>query len=448
MTALADVLAWQPQQVGAAATSLSEAADAMTTRLRDLDTAADRLGSGWNGVAADAALSRLARERSTGGRLVSALDAAAEALSRGAAELEAARSGLTATCSDATARGYTVGADGSVVGPPVPAVMTSPDDLSRATDERDARVRAVAAEAQRIAEDVARGVDDAAAADRTLGSALDGVEVPRSLAGTVEEIRRRHEAGEGTDDILGSLGFLGGAVITARALMTSWKAVSKARALGQFLASSGRAALEAGPALRWLVSGTGDAAAWARAVQAMERAEGALGAFRLGTTPAWMARLPAWVTGAKSLAGRAFLPLTVATGLVDAWTGGGYDGGRGNATRVAGVAGAAGAGVLLASSAGLIALGPVGLGIAGAAVVGYAAWTAGNFVYDHWDDITGAVGTAASWVGDRAGDVADAAGAAADWAGDRLSDAGDAVGDVVGGVAGGLKALGGGLSIF
>jgi hypothetical protein len=56
-------------------------------------------------------------------------------------------------------------------------------------------------------------------------------------------------------------------------------------------------------------------------------------------------------------------------------TGGGYGGARGVATQVAGTAGMLGAGALLLSGAGVgvIALGPVGLAEAGAAVLGYGA---------------------------------------------------------------------------
>ena len=57
----------------------------------------------------------------------------------------------------------------------------------------------------------------------------------------------------------------------------------------------------------------------------------------------------------------------------------------------------------------------------------YGAWTLGNYVYDHWDDITEFGGKALDWTGDRLDDVADAADAATDWAGDRLADAGNAL---------------------
>ena len=54
---------------------------------------------------------------------------------------------------------------------------------------------------------------------------------------------------------------------------------------------------------------------------------------------------------------------------------------------------------------------PVGITVAGAAVLGYGAWTLGNMIYDN-----------------RA-EIAESFNAAKDWAGERLSDAGDYVAD-------------------
>ena len=99
---------------------------------------------------------------------------------------------------------------------------------------------------------------------------------------------------------------------------------------------------------------------------------------------------------ARTVLGRAFLPLTFLGGISDAVTGGGYDGARGAVTRVAGAAGAAGALALGATYLGLAALGPVGVGIAAAAVIGYGLWSLGNLVYDHREQIGaffGQVGT-------------------------------------------------------
>jgi uncharacterized protein YukE len=90
-------------------------------------------------------------------------------------------------------------------------------------------------------------------------------------------------------------------------------------------------------------------------------------------------------------AGKVFLPLTLVAGVVDVATGGGYEGWRDPATRVAGAAGAAGAGTLLLAGS---VLGPVGLGVAGAAVVGYGVWSLGNAIYDHRAEIGAFLGRA------------------------------------------------------
>jgi hypothetical protein len=104
------------------------------------------------------------------------------------------------------------------------------------------------------------------------------------------------------------------------------------------------------------------------------------------------------------LAGDLFLPLTAFAGARDAFTGGGYDGAGGVATRVLGGAGALGGIALLAGVAN-----PIGATVAGAAVLAYGAWSVGNTIYDHRQQI------------------AEGFDAAKDWAPKRLSDLGGAV---------------------
>lgn len=134
---------------------------------------------------------------------------------------------------------------------------------------------------------------------------------------------------------------------------------------------------------------------------------------------------------AARLAGRAFLPLTVATGALDAVTGGGYDGARGWATRGFGLAGAAGAGTLLLAGA---SLGPVGLAVAGGAVLAYGAWSAGNYVWDHREQIGEFLEKSGAWVADQATAAWDtttqAVSDAKDWADDTLEAAGDKAKDL------------------
>lgn len=127
--------------------------------------------------------------------------------------------------------------------------------------------------------------------------------------------------------------------------------------------------------------------------------------------------------------GKLFLPLTVVTGIVDLRTGGGYDGARGAATRGLGLVGAAGAGALLASSPliGILSLNPVGAAVAGAAVLGYAAWSLGNLVYDNREAIGSFLSSAASTAKDLALDAGSAARA---WASSRISTVTGSVSDL------------------
>jgi hypothetical protein len=204
---------------------------------------------------------------------------------------------------------------------------------------------------------------------------------------------------------LGALGGGAGAVAAALALKNLFKVGTKGTAL-----------------LRFLNASTQPITDIATFTRNMDAADAALLEFARGKPNGGILRFGVGSTAAKGL-GRAFLPLTVVTGAMDAVTGGGYDGGRGWATRGFGAAGAVGAGTLLAAEAGLVALGPVGLGVAGAAVLAYGAWSAGNFIYDHRQQIADFAGKAVDWTGDRLTD-------AKNWAGDRLADAGHAVENV------------------
>jgi hypothetical protein len=229
----------------------------------------------------------------------------------------------------------------------------------------------------------------------------------RADGGTVESAVRDYleRVGENRGDWLGALGGGAGAAAVALGLKDVWKVISKSGAL-----------------LRFLNASTQPITDYATFLRNMGAADDALREFARGKANGGVLRFALGSRAATTL-GRAFLPLTAATGAMDAVTGGDYDGARGWATRGFGAAGALGAGALLASSAGLVALGPVGLGIAGAAVIGYGAWSLGNFALDHREQIGHAVGTAAEWTGDRLSD-------ATEWAGTRLSDAGNAIENV------------------
>lgn len=125
-----------------------------------------------------------------------------------------------------------------------------------------------------------------------------------------------------------------------------------------------------------------------RASTALERlgALGGMATFTKAMTGGLLAKIGLWGT--------------VATGAWDligpghSWT-----------QRGMGLVGAGGAGTLLAASGGLIALGPVGWGIAGAAVIGYT-------VYKNWGTISAAAGKVwdgMKWVGGKIGQGASAA---------------------------------------
>jgi uncharacterized protein YukE len=120
-----------------------------------------------------------------------------------------------------------------------------------------------------------------------------------------------------------------------------------------------------------------------------------------GSAPGWLAT-KLGLGGVMRTAGKAFLPITLATGLWDGITGGNQEGWHKVATHGFGLAGAAGAGVLLASGAGLIAAAPVTLAVAGGAVVAYGAWSAYTTVRDNWGTITDRVGRVTSAIGDSA----------------------------------------------
>lgn len=105
-----------------------------------------------------------------------------------------------------------------------------------------------------------------------------------------------------------------------------------------------------------------------------------------------------------------------------------HDGWRGIGDRVSGaISAGAGTTALAATFSTAAFLGPVGAGIVAGALVVTAVWTAGNFVYDHWDGITGGTAKASHWVGDKVSDTggwaSDKASDAGRWAEDRASDA-------------------------
>ncbi|MBA2954697.1 hypothetical protein GON03_10210 [Nocardioides sp. MAH-18] len=400
---------WRPAALETAATAVGAASTAVDDQARSLSSALEGALTDAGGRWADAARDRAADEARIGAQLADALDTARQVLSRGAGDIGRARTLLLDTISAAQADGFQIGDDGTVTAPTLPPVLTSPDHAEAAVAARNADQQRLNDRAQGIADDIAHALEAVADADRTAARGLGDVEFPQTLESAVDAYLDRAWQ---TRDLLGALGAAGAGAVSLAALLK--------KSVGLFGRSKSF--------LDFLKSSTAPITDYETFLRNINASDDALKAFVNGKADGGLARFLIGARAAK-LAGKVFLPLTVATGAMDAVTGGGYDGARGWATRGFGLAGAAGGGALLASSAGLIALGPVGVGIAGAAVLGYGAWTLGNYVYDHWDDITEFGGKALDWTGDRLDDVADAADAATDWAGDRLADAGNALED-------------------
>lgn len=267
-----------------------------------------------------------------------------------------------------------------VVAEGVGIVRTAAGAVRAAIDEYDAGLRRDAAELRGLGY-----TEDPAA----LAAHLAEVPDPTVPDGVVDAVERGKQ-------ILAGLGVPIGVAAAALALRKGVGLVGKAGALSRFLRYATRSATDptrafldqrlAQRALEQFKTGFPKAGAHAE--------RGALGTALRGLQESRAARL----------AGKVALPLTVGSGLVDAATGGGYTGARGVATRVFGGAGALGGIALLAG-----VTGPVGVAVAGGAVLAYGAWSVGNTIYDHRDDI------------------AEGFRAAKDWAGERLSDVGDAV---------------------
>lgn len=404
------VRSWQPDALSSAADDLGRASSAVDDQVDQLRRSLERMLEDAGGHWAQAAGERAAEEVRTGVRLADALDTARGVLRDGAGEIGGARTTLMARIDGARDEGFVVGDDGRVTAPTLPPVMTAPDDAAAELAARDARQRALNDRAQQVADDLSSGLASVAAADAATARRLADVELPQTLESAVAAYLERALA---TRDLLGALGAAGaGGAALLLTLKNGAKLFGKTRALAQFLRASSAPITDYGTFVRNLGAADDALDVFARGQQ-----NGGVARFLLGSRTA-------------SLLGKAFLPLTALTGASDAWTGGGHEGARGWATRGFGVAGVAGAGTLMAASAGLVALGPVGAGIAGVAVIGYGAWTAGSYVYDHWDDISEFGDRAAGWVGDRWDDTTAAVDSATDWAGDRLADAGGALEDM------------------
>ena len=418
------VRAWRPEALADAAVGVGTAREAVAAEVSAAKSAVERLTSVWHGSAADAAAERMAKEAATGTALADALEHARSALVAGAADIGAARTALLSTVTSIQDDGFTVASDGAVTPRTLPPVMTAPGDPTGAAAARDARQRALNAAAVDHSAQLGTALAVVAVADKLTADRLAKAEVPQGLEAAVQAYLQRLMDGQ---DALAALGSAGaGGVALAMVVKKGISTATKGNAYLQFLKASFAPITDYGTM-----------------VNNFAKSDEMLDLFSKGAKNGGILR---FVVGSKAATavGKLFLPLTVVTGGIDAITGGGYEGGRGWATRGFGAAGALGAGALIASGAGLIALGPVGLGIAGAAVIAYGAWSVGNLVWDNREAIGDffqsvgghiADGATAAWRA-TAGVATDAWNAttsavseATTWAGDRLSDAGDAISD-------------------
>lgn len=379
------VRAWRPTLLVGAADGLTEAAAAVEQEAavvrRFLPDALDDAGGAW----AASARSRAAQESRSGLELADALGETARVLRTGATDLGEARARLVGCVDRARAAGFVVGPEGHVSrgGVPLSATHPGPEWVVLTPPEEAAR-----AEAQRADHEAAvvAALASVVAVDAAIADSLDGISFPQTLESVLgAHLARSRVLG----DPVAALGTAGGGVVAGAAAKDAYDLVTKARHLDRYLRLARQSPAAAG-------------------------ADDALRAFTHGT-----ATHPVLKAG-----GRLFLPATVVGGVHDLATGGGHDGGRDWATRGFGLAGAAGGAALIASATPVLALTPVGLGIAGAAVLAYGAWSTGSYVADHWDQVEDATAVATDWAGEQvvagAGEVAEAVG----WAHDRLAEAG------------------------
>jgi uncharacterized protein YukE len=407
------VRGWRPEALAEAATGVATAQQTVESQVEAARSAITRLTDVWDGDAARAASERMAREATTGFELADALEAARSALAAGATDLGRARSAVLSTVDAAVAAGFRVDDDGRVTAPTLPPVMTAAGDPDGAAARRDADQRALNDEAEQHAEAIGSALTAVATTDQQVADRLSAVEVPQTLASAVDAyLQRAFESG----DVIAALGGVGaGGVALAQVIQGVVKSATKSTAYLQFLKASGA------PITHYQAM-----------LDNFAKADAALDAFKNGKPGGgFLGKIIG--SRAAGLLGKAFLPLTVVTGVVDTVTGGGYDGARGWATRAFGLGGAVGAGALLAAGAGVVALGPVGLAVAGGAVLAYGAWSLGNLVWDNREAIGDFLGSAAGHVKDAAvgawNATTDAVSGAADWAGEQVDKAKDAVSD-------------------
>ncbi|MFS0704430.1 WXG100 family type VII secretion target [Cellulomonas sp. 179-A 9B4 NHS] len=388
--------AWRPTALADAASGVERARTEVEAHVQAAKATMARLAETWQGDAARAAAERMARDAGSGLALADALASARSVLESGASQIGSARDAVLGTVELARADGFSVASDGRVTAPTLPPVLTSPGDPTGAGTEREARQRALNRQAADHAESISAALSLLADTDRDVARRLEAVQVPQTLESAVEAYLQRVVASR---DHIASLGAVGaGGVALAQV-------IKKLLGLGTRSASYAKL-------LKLAFAPVKDAEAIATA----------LDEFKYGKAPKeWVGKLLGNADRARAF-GKVFLPVTVATGALDAFTGGGYEGARGWATRGFGAAGAVGAGALM-----FMTLNPVGLAVAGGAVLAYGAWSLGNLVWDNREEIGQFLTSAGGRVADAWNATTEAVSEAKDWAGNRLADAGRAV---------------------
>lgn len=321
------------------------------------------------------------------------VESSGHAVSLAAARSVSGWSGAAALAMAARAREVDLAARSAADGlREVAAATVAYAERAEAAREQVASLNGRLAAARDAASDEQRRVDAMPPEQRVMFAGRDPMAAMRVLesslrrehAETIERLRRDGTVLErailATDPLRSLPEWLAGGLALGNGIVASRTLAVRGWSFGRWLSYARRASL----------TQNGSRAVDPLLVRAWQvRAAESLDAFRHGAV-----RPGAPLGGLRTVLGRVFLPSSVILGAVDAVTGAGHDGGRGVATRVLGAAGAVGAaGVLTLSN-------PVGLTVAGGAVLAYGAWSLGNLAWDNRKAVgsflsraTGAVGS-------------------------------------------------------
>lgn len=353
MITVGTVRRWEPEALHRAAEAVEKAASSLIQESHKIEGTENALRSRWTGQAGEAALRKLETHRTRGRELAGSLDSASVALTIGARQIASARDTLQRVCDEASARGFTVCDDGSVVSTrPIGAMDVARIARAHPNTDLDQAVKQVKeaadAEAGQIARTVKAQLEAAAQADRALAEALSSLRIPQELQSPIGGRKMRRTL---LDDLYNKTDTLRKGQKFGTKLAAFRDFISAARKHGL----KGNAGKEAASAL---ASAFGMASA--EDVSIITKSAKVAGASK--KVLPWVAAL----SGAK-----------------DAITGGGYRGTRGTVTRVLGAAGTVGTAVTTAVSLGALACPPVGIAVAAGAATLYGAWSLGNALYDN-----------------------------------------------------------------